>query len=152
MLHRQAVVNAGVTFRLRIEKDGKFTEHEYCYKTASSTMLRSLQVRGALTAPEFISTERRGRDREDKPEYKVKLSAAFCFSNKVQAIEYYHNSSWLENGGAPDKAAKSAFTSAIDAYIKKIGKYQKNETPDKVSGRAGLPHPRHQLLLHADLI
>ena len=131
VLHRQAVVNAGVTFRLRIEKDGKFTEHEYCYKNGIIDYVAELAGEGALTAPEFISTERRGRDREDKPEYKVKLSAAFCFSNKVQAIEYYHNSSWLENGGAPDKAAKSAFTSAIDTYIKKIGKYQKNETPIK---------------------
>ena len=131
VLHRQAVVNAGVTFRLRIEKDGKFTEREYCYKNGIIDYVAELAGEGALTAPEFISTERRGRDREDKPEYKVKLSAAFCFSNKVQAIEYYHNSSWLENGGAPDKAAKSAFTSAIDAYIKKIGKYQKNETPIK---------------------
>ena len=131
VLHRQAVVNAGVTFRLRIEKNGKFTEREYCYKNGIIDYVAELAGEGALTAPEFISTERRGRDREDKPEYKVKLSAAFCFSNKVQAIEYYHNSSWLENGGAPEKAAKSAFTSAIDAYIKKIGKYQKNETPIK---------------------
>ena len=131
VLHRQAVVNAGVTFRLRLEKDGGFTEREYCYKNGIIDYVTELAGDSALTAPEFISAERRGRDREDKPEYKVKLSAAFCFSNKVQAIEYYHNSSWLENGGAPDKAAKSAFTSAIDAYIKKIGKYQKNETPIK---------------------
>ena len=131
VLHRQAVVNAGVTFRLRIERDGKFAEREYCYKNGIIDYVAELAGEGALTAPEFISAERRGRDREDKPEYKVKLSAAFCFSNKVQAIEYYHNSSWLENGGAPDKAARSAFTSAIDAYIKKLGKYQKNETPIK---------------------
>jgi DNA gyrase subunit B len=131
VLHRQAVVNAGVTFRLKIEKDGGFETRDYCYANGIMDYVTELAGEGALTAPEFISAERRGRDREDKPEYKVKLSAAFCFSNKVQAIEYYHNSSWLENGGAPDKAAKSAFTSAIDAYIKQLGKYQKNETPIK---------------------
>ena len=76
----------------------------------------------------FIESERRGRDRTDKPEYKVKLSAAFCFSNKVNRIEYYHNSSWLEHGGAPEKATKSAFVSEVDAYLKKTGKYQKNES------------------------
>ncbi|MCD7767374.1 MAG: toprim domain-containing protein, partial [Oscillospiraceae bacterium] len=81
-----------------------------------------------LTEPYFIETERRGRDREDKPEYKVKLSAAFCFSNTVNAIEYYHNSSYLEHGGAPEKATKSAFVSALDAYIRQNGKYQKNES------------------------
>ena len=131
VLHRQAVVNAGVTFRLRVQRGNKFETKDYRYENGIVDYVREIAGEGALTAPVFISTERKGRDREDKPEYKVKLSAAFCFSNKVNAIEYYHNSSWLENGGAPDKAARSAFVSAVDAYIKKIGKYQKNETAIK---------------------
>ncbi len=131
VLHRQAVVNAGVTFRLRIQRGAKFETKDYRYENGIVDYVKEIAGEGALTAPVFISTERRGRDREDKPEYKVKLSAAFCFSNKVNAVEYYHNSSWLENGGAPDKAARSAFVSAVDAYIKKLGKYQKNETAIK---------------------
>jgi len=131
VLHRQSVVNAGITFRLRIEEKGKFRQKDYCYENGIIDYVKEIVGEGALTAPEFISAERKGRDREDKPEYKVKLSAAFCFSNKAQAIEYYHNSSWLENGGAPDKAARSAFVSAVDAYIKQIGKYQKNESAIK---------------------
>ena len=132
VLHRQAVVNAGVTFRLRIQKNDKFDSRDYCYENGIMDYVAELAGEGPLTAPVFISTERRGRDREDKPEYKVKLSAAFCFSNKATALEYYHNSSWLENGGAPDKAVRSAFTSAIDGYIKQIGKYQKNESAVKI--------------------
>src|SRR5690606_7611555 len=81
-----------------------------------------------LTAPVYMECERRGRDRADKPEYKVRITAAFCFSNKVSRIEYYHNSSWLEHGGSPDKAARLGFVYAIDAYLKKNGKYQKNES------------------------
>ena len=81
-----------------------------------------------LTAPQFWETERRGRDREDKPEYKVKISAAFCFSNQVSRIEYYHNSSWLEYGGAPEKAVRNAFVYAIDAYLKAQNKYTKSES------------------------
>ena len=131
VLHRQAVVNAGVTFRLRVQHGGKFETKEFRYENGIMDYVGEIAGEGALTAPVMISAERKGRDREDKPEYKVKLSAAFCFSNKVNAIEYYHNSSWLENGGAPDKAARSAFVSAIDAYIKKIGKYQKNESAIK---------------------
>ena len=131
VLHRQAVVNAGVTFRLRVQRGGKFETKEFRYENGIMDYVGEIAGEGALTAPVMISAERKGRDREDKPEYKVKLSASFCFSNKVNAIEYYHNSSWLENGGAPDKAARSAFVSAIDAYIKKIGKYQKNETAIK---------------------
>lgn len=127
-LHRQAVVNAGVTFRFRNQNGNKFDVTEYSYENGILDYVNEIAHDKPLTAPYFISAERRGKDREDKPEYKVKLSAAFCFSNRVKAIEYYHNSSWLEYGGAPEKAARSAFVYAIDAYIKKIGKYQKNES------------------------
>ena len=128
ILHRQAVVNAGVTFRFRNQNGNKFDVTESVYQNGILDYVSEIAHDSPLTSPYFISAERRGRDREDKPEYKVKLSAAFCFSNKVKAIEYYHNSSWLEYGGAPEKAARSAFVYAIDAYIKKIGKYQKNES------------------------
>ena len=128
VLHRQAVVNRGVTFRLRVQRGGTFETTDYCYADGILDYVKELAGEDALTAPTFIETERRGRDRADKPEYKVKISAAFCFSNRVNDIEYYHNSSWLEYGGAPEKATKSAFTSAIDAYIKQQGKYQKNES------------------------
>lgn len=128
ILHRQAVVNAGVTFRFRNQNGNKFDVTEYSYENGILDYVNEIAHDSPLTSPYFISAERRGRDRADKPEYKVKLSAAFCFSNKIKAIEYYHNSSWLEYGGAPEKAARSAFVYAIDAYIKKLGKYQKNES------------------------
>ena len=131
VLHRQAVVNAGVTFRLRLQKGSKFETRDYLYENGIVDYVTELAGENPLTAPYFVSTERKGRDREDKNEYKVKISAAFCFSKTATALEYYHNSSWLENGGAPDKAVKSAFLSAIDGYIKQIGKYQKNETSIK---------------------
>ncbi|MEG2745518.1 MAG: toprim domain-containing protein, partial [Oscillospiraceae bacterium] len=127
-LRRQAVVNAGVVFRFRNQVDGKFETEDFKYEQGILDYVSELTGEDTLSAPVFIETERRGRDRADKPEYKVKLTAAFCFSNKVNGIEYYHNSSWLEYGGAPEKATKSAFVFALDAYIKKIGKYQKNES------------------------
>lgn len=128
VMRRQAVVNAGVTFRFRQQVGSKFETTDYKYENGISDYVSEIAGENALTMPYFIETERRGRDREDKPEYKVKLSAAFCFSNTVNRIEYYHNSSWLEHGGAPEKATKTAFVYAIDAYLKKIGKYQKNES------------------------
>ncbi len=127
-LRRQAVVNAGVTFRLRIQHGSKFETTDYVYEQGILDYVTETAGEQTLTAPVFIEAERRGRDREDKPEYKVKLSAAFCFSNRVNLLEYYHNSSWLEHGGAPDKAARLGFVYAVDAYIKKLGKYQKNES------------------------
>lgn len=128
VLHRQAVVNAGITFRFRNQNGNKFEVTDYVYENGILDYVHEIAADNPLTTPYFISAERRGRDREDKPEYKVKLSAAFCFSNKVNLTEYYHNSSWLEYGGAPEKATRNAFVYAIDAYIKKIGKYQKNES------------------------
>ncbi len=127
-LRRQAVINAGITFRLRIQRGNKFETTDFLYENGIIQYVSELVGENALTAPYFIDTERKGRDRDDMPDYKAKLSAVFCFSNTVNHIEYYHNSSWLEHGGAPEKAAKNAFVYAIDAYIKKIGKYQKNES------------------------
>ena len=130
-LHRQAVVNAGVTFRLRIQKGSKFETKEYLYENGIEDYVKEFAGEAPLTMPVMISSERRGRDREDLPDYKVKISACFCFSKETQIQEYYHNSSWLENGGSPEKAARSSFTSAIDAYIKQQGKYTKNESAVK---------------------
>ena len=128
ILRRQAVVNAGVTFRFRAQHGAKFETTEFCYKNGIADYVAELAGESPLTQPYYIETERKGKDREDKPEYKVRMSAAFCFSNRTNAIEYYHNSSWLEHGGAPDAAAKTAFVYAIDAYIQKTNKYQKNES------------------------
>ena len=129
VMRRQAVVNAGVTFRLKNETAaGKFETEEFVYEHGIEDYIRELAGLDALTEPVYWEAERRGRDRADKPEYKVKLSAACCFSNKVQVIEHYHNSSWLEHGGAPEKATKSAFVSAVDKYLREQNKYQKNES------------------------
>lgn len=130
-LRRQAVVNANVRFCLRVEGEDGFTEEEFCYpKGIEDYMLEKIGT-DYLTEPFFIQADRRGRDREDLPDYSVKITACWCFSRGVQLQEYYHNSSWLENGGSPEKAARSALTSAIDAYIKAQGKYNKNETAIK---------------------
>ena len=128
-MRRQAVVNANVTFRLRIEgDDGKFSEEDFCYPKGIEDYVLEKVGTDYLTEPFFIEADRRGRDREDLPDYNVKITACMCFSRTFMMQEYYHNSSWLENGGSPEKAARSALTSAIDAYIKQQGKYNKNES------------------------
>ena len=128
VMKRQAVVNAGVTFRFKEEiASNKFKTTDFKYENGILDYVTELAGEDPLTQPVFWQTERKGRDRADKPEYKVKLSVSFCFSNKVSVVEHYHNSSWLEHGGSPEKAMKSAFVSAIDAWLKQQGKYQKNE-------------------------
>ena len=104
VLRRQAVVNDGLTFVLRNEvrdeETGKtrFEEHIYCYENGISDYLKEIVGDTALTTEQVWSAQRTGKDREDKPEYKVKMKVAFVFSNKVQLIQHYHNSSWLEHG------------------------------------------------------
>ncbi|MDD6160377.1 MAG: ATP-binding protein, partial [Oscillospiraceae bacterium] len=88
VLKRQAVVNAGITFRFRNQVDGKFETTDFRYENGIIDYVSELAGENPLTQPVFWQTERRGRDREDKPEYKVKLSVSFCFSNTAQAIEH----------------------------------------------------------------
>ena len=129
VMKRQAVVNAGVMFRLRNETaPGKFDTQEFLYENGIADYIRELAGDDALTEPVFWEAERRGRDRADKPEYKVKLSVALCFSNRTAVCEYYHNSSYLEHGGSPEKATRSAMVSAIDKYLRDNNKYTKGES------------------------
>ena len=127
-MKRQAVVNAGVTFRFKNQVGSRFETTDFRYDNGIQDYVSELVGEDALTQPVFWQTERKGRDRADKPEYKVKLSVSFCFSNRVQVIEHYHNSSWLEYGGSPDKAVRSAFVSAIDGWLKGQNKYTKSES------------------------
>ena len=128
ILRRQAIVNQGLVFVLRSQNGRGFDTEEFVYENGIADYVRELTGEEALTDVQVWSAERRGRDRADKPEYKVKLNVALCFSNKHNLLEYYHNSSWLEHGGAPEKAVRSAFVSQVDAYLKQNGRYLKNES------------------------
>ena len=127
-LRRQAIVNQGLVFVLRSQNGRGFDTEEFVYENGIADYVRELTGEETLTDVQVWSAERRGRDRADKPEYKVKLNVALCFSNKHNLLEYYHNSSWLEHGGAPEKAVRSAFVSQVDAYLKQNGRYLKNES------------------------
>ncbi|MBQ3915248.1 MAG: DNA topoisomerase, partial [Ruminococcus sp.] len=128
ILKRQAVVNPNILFIFRSENEaGGFNETEFFYENGITDYVAELVGENALTSIQHWSAEKKGRDRADKPEYKVKLDVAFTFSNKVKIAEYYHNSSYLQHGGSPLEAVKRAFTYQIDAYLKSINGYLKNE-------------------------
>lgn len=128
ILKRQAVVNPNVLFVFRNQKNGEFEQKEFFYEKGISDYVEEIADGNNLTQIVYNSSEAQGKDRADMPEYKVKMNVAFCFSNKVQKIEYYHNSSFLEHGGSPEKAVKSAFVSQIDAFAKQKNLYKKNES------------------------
>lgn len=129
MLERQAIANRGLCFILKFQNaDGTFEEKTFQYENGIADYITALVGDKYLTPPVFLQMEARGRDREDKPEYNLKAEIAFCFSNEESRTEYYHNASFLEHGGSPDRAARTAFTYAIDKYIKATGKYNKNES------------------------
>ena len=127
-LKRQAIVNDGLLFVFREQQGNKFIQHEIVYNNGIVDYVNEVVGEEKLSGVQFWQTERKGRDREDKPEYKVKINAAVAFSNRHILKEYYHNSSWLEHGGVPEKAARSAFVAQIDAYIKQTNKYKSNES------------------------
>lgn len=127
-LEKQAMTNAGLKFVLYNETDTGMEMFEYYYADGIVDYLKDKVGDNAFTTVEVWNTEKKGRDREDKPIYKMKMQVAFCFSQTVNILEYYHNSSWLEHGGSPDKAVRNAFVYAIDQYLKSSGKYNKNES------------------------
>ena len=130
VMKKQAVVNPGVTFLLRVQRnDGTFEEQTFFYENGIADYVKEIAGEDTLTNVQYFTGDRRGRDRADKDEYKVKLGVSFVFSNKVQTLEYFHNSSFLSHGGSPDDAVRSAFTSQINAYLKNNNKYNKNEKP-----------------------
>ncbi len=127
-IKRQAVVNAGINFIFRTEKNGKLETMEFKYENGIADHVKELVGEDAISQIQLWQTERMVSDRDDKPEYKTKINIALAFSNKVSTSEYYHNSSWLEYGGAPERAVKNAFVYSIDSYLKQNGKYNKNES------------------------
>ena len=129
ILKKQAIVNKGLCFKFKNEvSKGEFEEKDFLYENGIADYVKEIENGEGFTDIKYIECEKKGRDREDKPEYKVKLSVAFCFSNKASLLEYYHNSSFLEHGGSPDKAVSNAFTYTIDRYLKSNNKYNKNES------------------------
>ncbi len=128
VLQKQSMVNAGIKFVLYNETDEGMELYEYYYEKGIEDYLKECVGEEAMTSIEVWEAERKGRDREDKPDYKVKMQIAFCFSNKINLLEYYHNSSFLEHGGSPDKAVKNAFVFCVDKYLKQNNKYNKNES------------------------
>lgn len=131
MLKKQAVVNAGLTFKLYWQTapgSDKFDEHVFLYKNGIVDYVAEIAGETAMTAPVFWKTEAVGRDRADKDDYKLKVECSFCCSNMVNVIEYYHNSSFLEHGGSPDRAVRTAFVAEVDRWLKANGKYNKNES------------------------
>ena len=127
-IKRQSVVNQGIKFILKNQISGNsFETFEYCYDNGITDYVKELANGTEMSSVQFWSSERIGRDRADMKDYKVKLTASVCFSNKVQAKEYYHNSSFLEHGGAPEKAFRNAFVYQIDNYLKTNGKYVKSD-------------------------
>jgi len=131
MIRRQAIVNPGIRFIFRRQAGRSFDVEEFFYENGIADHVRELMGEDGLTTAQSWATERMVRDRDDKDEYKCKINAALGFSNKITAAEYYHNSSFLEHGGAPDKAVRNAFVYQIDSYLKAQNKYTKNESKIK---------------------
>ncbi len=127
-LKKQAVVNPNLVFVFYNETESGMDMYEFCYPNGIVDYMKERIGEAPITEVQYAEAERRGRDRADMDDYKLKMQFAFAFTNKAPFIEYYHNSSFLAEGGSPDKALRSAFVASIDQYLRQNGKYQKNES------------------------
>ncbi|NLZ71443.1 MAG: DNA topoisomerase [Clostridiaceae bacterium] len=126
ILQKQAIVNPGVKF-IFIDKIAQ-TEKEFLYPEGILGYVKEINEETPLTKAKQFSGEGYGRDRKDKAEYKVHADIAFAFNNETNLLSYYHNSSWLEYGGSPDRAVKNAFVAEFDRVLKEKDKYRANES------------------------
>ncbi len=127
-LKQQAIVNPGLLFLFYDRQNTEAPAQEFFYQEGVADYAKELAGEESLTPVQYWETEKVGRDRADKPDYKVKIAVALAFSNKTTRMEFYHNSSFLEHGGSPERAVKQATVSQIDAFLKQNGKYNKNES------------------------
>lgn len=128
MLRHQSVVNAGVRFILKDQVGKGFETYEYYYENGIEDYIAERVGNDALTGIQSWKNESECRDREDLGTYRLVTNVVVTFSNKVQFKEFYHNSSYLANGGSPEKATRAAFLSQIDSYLKQNNKYQKSDS------------------------
>ncbi len=128
MLRHQSVVNAGVRFILKDQVGKGFETYEYYYEKGIEDYIAERVGNDALTGIQSWKNESECRDREDLGTYRLVTNVVVTFSNKVQFKEFYHNSSYLANGGSPEKATRAAFLSQIDSYLKQNNKYQKSDS------------------------
>ncbi len=126
IIKRQSVINSGIEFILKDDESGQ--EFKYIYPEGIKGYVSEISDMRGQTEPFYFSGEGQGRDKADRDEYKVKAEVAFCFNNEINRLEYFHNSSFLEHGGSPDKAVRSAFVSEVDRQLKLKDKYKANES------------------------
>ena len=125
VLKRQAVVNKRIKFVFINELEDE--TKEYLYEDGVVGYVKELASEKNFTEMVSVEHETKGQDSPDRPEYKLKFQITFCFCNESNLLQYYHNSSFLEYGGSPDKAIKNAFVYAIDQYLKNENIYNKDE-------------------------
>ena len=152
MLHRQAVVNAGVTFRLRIEKDTGFETRDYCYENGIVDYVKELAGGAAFTEPEFISAERKGRDREDKGDYKVQDIRGVLLLEQDERPGILPQLLLAGKRRRAGQGREARLHLGNRRVYKAVGQVPEERVRDKVPGRAGLPDTCDKLLLDADLI
>lgn len=136
-LQDQAIVNAGLKFIFinhnDVEEDletGEMLAHEreFYYENGIEDYITSLSsTENVLTDVKTFTTEQKGKDNELDKEYRIKAEVYFSFDREVSFSRYYHNTSWLANGGTPEEFVKNSFTFVIDKFLKDQNLYEKNE-------------------------
>ncbi|MER2007171.1 MAG: toprim domain-containing protein [Psychrobacillus sp.] len=122
----QSIVNGGLKFIFENEKTGEVKE--FYYENGIADYINSItSEEHRLTNVIHFNTERKGRDNEEDKDYKIKANIYFSFNRETSFNRYYHNTSWLANGGTPEDFIKNSFTFIVDKFLKEQNLYNKNE-------------------------
>ena len=125
-LQDQSIVNGGLRFVFNNDKVGE--SKEYYYENGVADYIKSISnEEHMLTDVISFTTEQKGRDNEADKDYRIKTDINFAFNRETSFSRYYHNTSWLENGGTPEEFIKNSFTFVIDKFLKEQNLYNKNE-------------------------
>lgn len=136
---KQAIIAKGITIAITDEATNETIEYTYPDGILGYVRELSNDFDKLFTLPVVFAEEGECVDRVDastqelEKRYKGKFELLFAFSNDLNLIEYYHNSSPLEYGGSPDKALRTSFVTALDREIRRQGKYKNNEARLKFS-------------------
>lgn len=124
MCRRQAMVNAGV--HLKLEYEG-YNEIDWFYENGAAGFIEGCTGPERMCDIVSYAAEMECTDNEKDGPFPFKMEVAFGFSRQHVIEEFYHNSSYLSEGGKTLDGFRKGAVKAFKKAIKDSGKFQKGD-------------------------
>lgn len=123
MCRRQAITNAGI--HLIVKYEGA-NEVDWYYEHGPQEFLEQI-VEDRMSNVSRYEGEVKCRNTPDDDPFTLSMNMAFTFSRQLSISEFYHNSSWLEDGGKTLDGFRKGAVKAIKRAIKDKGTFNKGD-------------------------